>query len=171
MNIFYLDKDFTLNAQYHVDKHIVKMPTEVAQMLVDTVLTYTDIEPPLTKSGKKYKKLSKGGHNHPCTRYIRDTLENFKFGILYGKALCQEYSFRYNKIHFSENIIKWAENQIPLISNRFKSEKVTFPLAMPDYCKLLDPITSYRNYYNQEKNHLFSWKKRQVPIWIFPKHI
>jgi len=33
MNIFFLDEDPTLSAQYHVDKHVVKMILETAQLL------------------------------------------------------------------------------------------------------------------------------------------
>ena len=37
MNLFYLDEDFDKSAQYHVDKHIVKMPLEAAQLLCTAV--------------------------------------------------------------------------------------------------------------------------------------
>ena len=33
MNLFYLDQDLDKCAEYHVDKHIVKMPLEAAQIL------------------------------------------------------------------------------------------------------------------------------------------
>ena len=46
MNLFYLDEDLDKCAEYHVDKHIVKMPLEAAQLLctaiwVDEVLGFT----------------------------------------------------------------------------------------------------------------------------------
>ena len=37
MNLFYLDEDLDKCAEYHVDKHIVKMPLEVAQILCTAV--------------------------------------------------------------------------------------------------------------------------------------
>lgn len=45
MNLFYLDKDHELNAQYHIDKHVSKMVLETAEMLsmahwVDEVLGF-----------------------------------------------------------------------------------------------------------------------------------
>ena len=36
MNIFILDNDIDKCAEYHLDKHIVKMPLESAQMLCTT---------------------------------------------------------------------------------------------------------------------------------------
>ena len=37
MNLFYLDEDLDKCAEYHVDKHIVKMPLEVAQIMCTTI--------------------------------------------------------------------------------------------------------------------------------------
>ena len=33
MNIFYLHKDPVICAEYHIDKHVVKMPIEYAQLM------------------------------------------------------------------------------------------------------------------------------------------
>jgi hypothetical protein len=38
--------------------------------------------------------------------------------------------------------------------------------AMPDKYKVQDDsILSYKNYYIGDKQHLASWKKRNVPVW------
>ena len=37
MNLFYLDENLDKCAEYHVDKHIVKMPLEAAQILCTTI--------------------------------------------------------------------------------------------------------------------------------------
>ena len=37
MNLFYLDEDLDKCAEAHVDKHIVKMPLEVAQILCTSI--------------------------------------------------------------------------------------------------------------------------------------
>jgi len=38
---------------------------------------------------------------------------------------------------------------------------------MPDQYKIKgNGVQSYRNYYNGEKQRMFSWKKRQVPEFI-----
>jgi hypothetical protein len=39
--------------------------------------------------------------------------------------------------------------------------------AMPDQYKVPgNSIQSYKNYYNGEKQRMFSWKKRETPEWI-----
>lgn len=42
----------------------------------------------------------------------------------------------------------------------------TIPQAMPDYCRKLDPIEGYRNYYNLEKQKLIKYTKREIPSWL-----
>ena len=37
MNLFYLDEDFEKCAEAHVDKHIVKMPLEIAQLMCTAI--------------------------------------------------------------------------------------------------------------------------------------
>ena len=60
MNIFFLDKDPIIAAQYHCDKHCVKMILESAQLLstAHRVLDEDDAHPDLYKVAHK---------NHPST--------------------------------------------------------------------------------------------------------
>jgi len=39
-------------------------------------------------------------------------------------------------------------------------------MAMPPSFKEKDPVEAYRSYYIFEKNHLFSWKKRDEPDFV-----
>lgn len=161
MNLFHLSEDFDESVKFHVDRHIVKMPTETSQLLIDTILTFLDVKPPLTKSGNYFKKLSKSQHNHPCAIFCR-TEFGFNYCLNYLKFLCKEFNYRYNKNHFCENYLEFALRNQPV----FQETKIDFPLAMPEYCRTLDPVLSYRLYYNLEKRHLFCWKNRNVPFWI-----
>ena len=54
MNIFYLNKDPRIAAELHVDKHVVKMIVEYAQLL-STAKRMID--------GTKYEARSKTGRN------------------------------------------------------------------------------------------------------------
>lgn len=151
MNLFYLDSDHSKNAEYHTDKHVVKMILESAQLMSTTHN--------LSGGQGPYKTTHV---NHPTTIWLRASLDNYFWTHSYFVSLLKEYTYRYGKIHKCQQYVYdfLTPPNIPDIG------PTPFALAMPDYCKLDDPILSYRNYYNQEKRHLFRWTKRRTPLWI-----
>jgi hypothetical protein len=152
MNIFVLSLDHQKNAEYHLDKHVVKMPLETAQMLCSN----------LNKIGIQTPYLTAHA-NHPCTLWAGMTRTNFSWLCELGFALCMEYTYRYEKTHKCEQVIELAWNN----RNAIKDGPLTqFAQAMPDEYKDKDAVTAYRNYYKQAKSHIFSWKKREVPEWL-----
>jgi hypothetical protein len=184
MNLFYLDEDFEKCAQAHVDKHIVKMPLEVAQLLctaiwVDEHLGF--IPRALTKPEsdklnalkKEIKHLSPEErpltpylpmmYNHPCTIWVRSSLDNFEWTHCYGNALNEEYCYRYGKRHKS---IEEVVNKLPEPKNMLRVGFTRFGLAMPDVLKDYDnPIQSYRDYYHLDKATFAAWTGRSKPDW------
>lgn len=66
MNIFVLDDDIEKCAEYHTDKHVVKMILESAQMLCTAVWSM-GVEAP-------YKDTHK---NHGCNVWVRKSLSNW----------------------------------------------------------------------------------------------
>jgi len=154
VNIFILDTDSIEKcAEYHVDRHVVKMPLETAQMLCSTINLLGGQSP--------YKTAHA---NHPCTIWARQSKENYLWLCKLGKALCKEYSYRYEKTHSCEAVIEYCEKNIPETLPTIGLTK--FAEAMDDMYKLENPVLSYRNYYKQGKKHLFSWKKREVPPFL-----
>lgn len=152
MNIFALSMDVKEAAEYHVDKHIVKMPLETAQMLC-TNLNLISIETP-------YLSVHK---NHPCTIWARQSQHNFLWLCDLGEALCAEYTFRYKKTHKCESVIDFCRKYYIY----FPPVKMTdFAMAMPDEYKCSNPILAYRKFYNMGKRHLHSWTDRPTPRWI-----
>jgi hypothetical protein len=152
MNIFVLDNDVKKCAQYHCDKHVVKMIIEYAQMLSTAVRLTTDLD-------IGYKLTHK---NHPCTVWARKSLSNWKWLRELSKEVNDEYRYRYDKEvnHKSFDVIQTLpEPNIPDLG------LTAFPLAMPEYCMLGDVPNSYRNYYMKEKSNFVSWKKREIPEW------
>lgn len=153
MNIFILDENPTKCAQYHVDRHVVKMITETAQIL-STAYYYTNEE-----DRAPYKLTHK---NHPSCKWARESLDNWLWLQNLGIELYIEYQHRYgNKQHKSGEYIL---NMTP--PNLEKTGMTKFPLAMPNEYKNDNPIRAYRNYYKYGKQHLFKWKNRQKPEWI-----
>lgn len=154
MNLFVLDSDHTQNAKCHCDRHCVKMILESAQLLCTALWDQNIVAP--------YRSTHK---NHPCAIWTRETESNFDWCTDYALSLCDEYFFRYDKIHKSLDVILKCRELKSLMSFS-KTGLTPFALAMPDQYKTSDAVESYRNYYNGDKRHLFSWSRRPVPDWI-----
>lgn len=154
MNIFFLDWDVKKCAQYHCDKHVVKMILETAQLLCTSHhATSSPHTPP-------YRIVHK---NHPCSIWVRQSLSNYLYLTELGLELCNEYTYRYGKKHKSSEVIEWSVLNKPVISDIGFTNP---PLAMPEQYKVGDVIQSYRNYYLGEKYKFTSWKGRQIPKWF-----
>lgn len=183
MNLFYLDEDIDKCAEYHVDKHIVKMPLEAAQLLctaiwVDTLLGFVPralnkeesavlnefkkTEKPLAPSERSLTPYLGMMYNHPSTIWVRSSLDNFEWTHCYANALNDEYMYRYGKSHKALDVI----NSLPEPKNMPRLGFTTFGLAMPDVLKDYDnPIQSYRDYYHLDKGTFASWSHRERPPW------
>lgn len=105
-----------------------------------------------------------GFFNHPCSIWVRESSNNY--GWLYSMFafLCDEYTYRYGKIHKTDEKLKVSLAFHPVNIN--KGDMTTVALAMPDYCKMDNPVESYRKYYMQEKTSMLNWKKREKPYWV-----
>ena len=183
MNIFYLDYDTDLCAEYHVDKHVVKMILEYAQLLstAHRILDGTQ-SVGLSKTGRKQTRyvlpddresvLYSATHiNHPSAVWCRKSIQNYMWLAELLECLCGEYTYRYGKVHKVESsgLMQALKNYLP---KNIPDIPFTGPTpAMPDACKVPgDSLQSYRNYYVMNKGHLWSWKgkinSRQQPQWF-----
>lgn len=154
MNIFILDLDPEKAAQYHCDKHVIKMIIESAQLLCSVHhFYYQDLE------NIPYKK----SHiNHPCSKWVRESLSNYKWLNSLGLFLCKEYYLRYgNKTHKTLNVLIWCIENQPLI---YDKGLTPFAQAMPEQYKNEDPVKAYRDYYLNEKKNICKWSN-QIPEW------
>ena len=160
MNIFFLDENPTLSAKYHVDKHVVKMILETAQLLCG-VHHLTD----QVNDQVPYKLSHK---NHPCAVWARESLSNYLYLCELGLELGKEYTYRYGKRHKSIEVIEWC------IVNKPNIPDIGFTTparAMPDEFKVDSVVESYRNYYMGAKSDLASWKNREKPFWFGKKEL
>jgi len=158
MNIFFLDEDVKKCAQYHVDKHVVKMILETAQLLcgVHHVTTHDTAHVPYKLSHK----------NHPCSIWCRESLSNYLYLCELGLELCKEYTYRYGKRHKSQDVIEWCLINKPNIPDIEFTDPAK---AMPDEFKVDSVVESYRNYYMGAKFSLAAWKNREKPFWFEKK--
>ena len=153
MNIFVLDADVKRCAECHLDKHTVKMILETTQLLNNAMIS----------NHKDYQPAYKPTHlKHPCSLWTSKSGGNFQWLCNLGLALCEEYTFRYGKIHKCQSHIEMFNKNADLNKNE---EMTPFALCMPDQYKTLDPVSAYRAYYLGEKKEIAKWTKREKPEW------
>jgi hypothetical protein len=160
MNIFFLDFDTQKCAQYHCDKHVVKMILETAQLLCGVHHLTPQVTPQVP-----YKLSHK---NHPCAIWTRESLTNYLYLCDLGLELSKEYTYRYGKRHKSQDVIEWCVTNKPLIKD---VGFTTPPKAMPDEYKVMDVVESYRNYYVGAKKDFAKWKNREIPEWFSTEEV
>ena len=166
MNIFVLDENPKLAAQYHCDKHVVKMILESAQML-STAHAVID------NNGKQVEGMYKPTHvNHPCNIWVRESAANYYWLLQLFQYLLEEYTYRYSKHHKCEEMdpLLWVPPNnidIPPTERKIALDVSPFAIAIADLSLIIPgyPVDSYRQYYREEKRHIAKWTKRATPYW------
>ena len=178
MNIFYIDRDPVQAAQWMVDKHVVKMILESAQLL-STAHRILDgrLVDGKSKTGRNVKRwilddsrdhvIYTATHvNHPSAVWCRESVENYNWLFEHFFALGREYTYRYGKTHKCfDGELSYMLGSPPHNLKQF--DMTLMPSAMADEFKISDdPLINYRNYYKIGKARMHSWKNRQPPEWI-----
>ena len=182
MNIFVLDDDIKTCAEYHCDKHVVKMFTEYVQLmstahrLIDGIPTKVNDkkvvnllpgEEIVLLNSREYtiknKKAFELTHeNHPCAIWVRESSGNYEYLSKLAVAVYDEYEFRYGKHHKTMDTFCNLVEPPKGIKNGGMTE---FAQCMPDKYQIPgDAITAYRNFYRGEKGFA-KWKDRGEPMW------
>ena len=181
MNIFVLNENPELAARDYCNKHLPKMTVEMLQMLGSAVIRHgaTPDMMPLTKKGTPLKG---GYHNHPCTRWVGDSSDNYVWTVRHALEICKEYTNKYNKIHFCEAGIRHLSSMVKLIP---EGNRTHFALAMPDkyrpnhiplsvgkagqqqkgdsHASGDEAVQAYRRYYHSKE--FARWDDRRTPHW------
>ena len=185
MNIFYLDPNPKTCAEMHCDKHVVKMIIEYAQLMstahrVIDGTEYTD----MTANGRRIKRwrlndgreslLYKASHiNHPSAIWCRENDQNYYWLYLMWNCLCEEYTYRYGKVHSCarlDPVLKYAPTNIR--DGQFFAPTPAMPVDLkvmaenPVPGRKYDSLKSYHKYYIQEKVRFAKWKNRNIPEWF-----
>lgn len=165
MNIFVLSRNPKIAAQYHCDKHVIKMISESYQMLM---IPEKQLE--RQHSGEDY---SIGHEYHPCSVWARTTRGNYLWLAALMQHLLEEYDKHWPSASQSKYInartflLLLDRDYMDSINLPFNYQMTEFVQAMPDYCKHSDVVSAYWKYYNNEKTHLYSWRRgRVVPPFV-----
>jgi hypothetical protein len=179
VNIFYIDEDPIVAAQWMVDKHVVKMILESAQLLStahrildhSVIRTYkpegkTRMKTEYVLNDARDNVLYQATHiNHPSAVWCRESVENYNWLVEHFFALMSEYTHRYSKVHKCQGDLSYMLQSPP--NNLKKYDMTPMPSCMDDkYIVSNDPVVNYRNYYKLGKVSIHNWKNRNPPEWI-----
>lgn len=158
-NLFYLDDDVNKCAKYYCNKHVVKIPLEIAQMLCSIHHEFK------TNKNIPYKDFE-GNKQNPY-RWIKKSRNNYLWAVNLGFALVKEYEYRYeNRVHAVKKTLVWLKNNIP---NFQRIEKTRYKMShyTDKYWTLsIDILLCNRIMYTELKCSKDKWKKRDKPIWF-----
>lgn len=182
MNLFFLSKNPKKAAEYHCNKHVVKMILELLQMLYTA--HYINNKNDDWKKFFEEKGLTpykKCYQNHPITLWIAEDVNNYYYTLKMLIYLLREKKKRYPdneaskcKPHALALLEEYKHNLYkPENSKKIDSEKYTFgfttdkttpmPIIVPDECKIknengeYDTVLSYREYYISKKRDFAEW--------------
>jgi hypothetical protein len=162
MNHFILDSDMKKSAEYHVDKHVLKMGIEATQMCSTALglefgvaLGYSPVYV-----------------NHPLVKWTAFSYENWQWMVRYAQSMFDEYQYRWHREHASAVVLadlcNWVNQEVRV--KKWKYGLTPFHLAVAQEQKGLEPVEAYRAYYIKYKARLFKWTARDIPYWI-PKEM
>lgn len=160
MNIFFLSWNPNEAARLHCDKHVVKMILESAQLLYSAHWMMN----PEGLPSNSYKLAHK---NHPCSIWVRQSIQNYFWLCRLAWSLCKEYTYRYGKVHKTEEHIFWLVTHPP---NNIPDIPMTNPAqAMPIEYKHENPIKAYQTFYRESKykqRNIVNYRKREWPEFL-----
>jgi hypothetical protein len=161
MNIFSTSSDPDQSARWLVDRHVLKQGLELVQMLC-TTYHLQGIQAPYKPTHPK----------HPSNIWIRASYDNFQWTIAHGHAIFNEYTARYGKIHKSQAVLDWCEDNVSKLGfDSFDLTPFAIAISEDSICRTLpefdesNPIMAYRYYVKFDKAHLHAWK-RNKPEWL-----
>ena len=151
MNIFILSLIPEDAARQHCDKHVIKMILETTQLLymcwsvcgheewretIERELENNKTLMNMKSSGQKVNlktyKCGKGHTNHPCSKWVRESRDNYIWLCRLGISLCKEKMHRWpnNKQHSCLGHLEVLSSNIP--HNLPDISRTKFAKAMPE---------------------------------------
>lgn len=174
MNLFILDSDPIQAAQYYQDLHVNKIIIEGSQM-ISGAYELDELKDPSCPRTQKGTPRTHGFRNHPMSKWVRETKENFEWTLQHLNQLSKEWSYRFNKPrHFTQDFFDWCAANPPKINNiSLTLQPQCFTKSFPQCIVEGNPVKGYRNYYNAAKTQFkfgskikkATWTNREIPFW------
>ncbi len=175
MNIFIVDQCPIKSAQMLPDRHVVKMSLEACQMIAIIYSSWYYNWGTIPKAdGSDYSTKKGVFKNHPCTQWAGSKHENLAWLIVHGKALCDEYFYRYGKVHACSITLQQAESiflektgqDLTIYKNVTKFVRVMADEFKDD--QSIDAITAYQRYVHSKSWVATNYLKKpdRKPSWV-----
>ncbi len=152
MNIFVLDRDPVKAARYNCNRHCVKMVVEIAQML-STARILNGLNAPYRKTHE----------NHPMSKWVRTSRENYDWAHKHMSALLDEYERRYHRVHLVRTKCESALKDSSFLPGLGLTQ---FAQTMPEEYRDEDPVKAYRTFYIKDKSRFAKWPDGEIPDWF-----
>ena len=160
MNIFALDIDPVKAAEYHCDRHVVKMILEYSQLL--STAHYMLDGAPLAKARVPLRPTHT---HHPCAVWARHSDRNYQWLHQLLVAVHDQFQARYGHEH-SYHQLHHIGRLAVLPFNITMGSLTPFPQCMPEQYKGFDHVKAYRAYYMGDKHAFATWRDpAPVPYW------
>jgi hypothetical protein len=156
MQVLILDNDLNMNIRSYVDKHVHKLAMEITQILCTTMRVKG-------YSGADIYKITH--KNHPWCIFAREKEDHFVYLYNLANGLFKEYSYRYGRVHKSEQILHKCFEISSYKNKKINIEGWNFPMCIPTKYIKSNVVESYRSFVIGERSHIASWKNRQKPEW------
>lgn len=196
MNIFYLSESAKQCAEWLVDKHVVKMILETAQLLstahrvldgTETEITYKNPDKWMDHPFEGRREFIPGKLRKKKVWILDDQRERVLYAATHknhpSAVWCRQSVENYNWLvdHLfalgDEYTHRYGKKHATIAKLGYMIQSPPFnlkawdwtpmPSCMPsEYIISDDPILNYRKYYSEAKKHLHSWKKRDKPQWM-----
>jgi hypothetical protein len=156
MQIFGLDRDPAAAARALGDRHVVKMTLESTQILSTVASLAGDVT--------RYRPTH---HNHPCTRWVRDSGGHWHWLLAHARALAGEYEFRYDRRHACLDVIDELSAR-EVSDTRVTPAAVVFTtLSLDEKYRFYSDLYAHRLSYLREKRHMHVYARgRPAPLWL-----
>lgn len=161
MNLFIFHEDTKQSARYFFEKDPKRARKQIVEATQMIAIAADQIGlPQLRKSNGDFYKTT-GHRTHPCTLWVRESLQNFMFTVSYTLDLCTEYAKRSEKPHACHvTLINWLK----LCSGWLSKHTLDLPKAEPRFFgdqaymhKVSECKTVYEKYRVYLDNKLF-WR-------------
>lgn len=159
MNLFVPSPCIEISVESLDDKRVVKMVLETAQVL-STAIRLHDPETTMPI----YKMTHK---NHPVSIWVRETPDNYKYTLDYFVKICNEYTYRFGKVHKSESLLPHFIEFCKYMAISFPNDGQT-PFANCTEFKDDEVHLAYKKALTAKwKNDKITprWTNRAKPIW------